>query len=76
MNKLVKKLVNEAFDTALYPADQQYRIEPNAAFCEKFSQLIIDELAKEFDNRSAPGFGWYELDEPAEIIRNHFKDSI
>ena len=43
MNNNIKKLTTLAFDTADYPAEQQYRIEPNAAFCEKFAELIIKE---------------------------------
>lgn len=43
MNERIKELAHQAFDTAEYPADQQYRIEPNSAFCKKFAELIIKE---------------------------------
>lgn len=42
MNKRIKELVTVA--TAEYPEDQQYRIEPNAAFCERFAELIRKEI--------------------------------
>jgi len=31
---------------------------------------VLEEVANEFDNRAAPNTGWYEVDEPAEIIRS------
>ena len=43
MNERIKELAKQAFDTAEYPADQQYRIEPNSEFCKKFAQLIVQE---------------------------------
>ena len=43
MNPRIRELADQAFDTAEYPADQQYRIEPNSAFCKKFAELIIRE---------------------------------
>jgi hypothetical protein len=45
MNERIKELVEVAFNNADYPTDQQYRIVPNAAFCEKFAELIIRECA-------------------------------
>jgi len=45
MNERLKQLAEQAFDTAEYPADQQYRIEPNSAFCKKFAELIVRECA-------------------------------
>ena len=43
MNERIKLLITEAFDTAEYPADQKYRIEPNKVFCQKFAELIVRE---------------------------------
>ena len=43
MNERIKELAKQAFDTAEYPADQQYRIEPNSEFCKKFAELIVQE---------------------------------
>ena len=43
MNERIKELAKQAFDTAEYPADQQYRIEPNSEFCKKFAELIVKE---------------------------------
>ena len=40
------KMVEQAFDTAEYPADQQYRIEPNFEFCKKFAELVVNECAE------------------------------
>jgi len=45
MNERLKQLAEQAFDTAEYPADQRYRIEPNSAFCKKFAELIVRECA-------------------------------
>jgi hypothetical protein len=46
MNKRVKELAEFAFNNANYPTDQQYRIVPNAAFCEKFAELIVKECIR------------------------------
>ena len=46
MNERIKELADQAFDTAEYPADQRYRIEPNSAFCKKFAELIVEDYAK------------------------------
>ncbi len=47
MNERIKELAEQAFDTADYPEDQLYRIEPNPAFCKKFAELIVQECASE-----------------------------
>lgn len=41
MNNQIQKLAKQAFDTANYPADQKFKIEPNPVFCEKFAELIV-----------------------------------
>jgi len=43
MNDRIRELVEVAFNDANYPTDQQYRIIPNTAFCEKFAELLIRE---------------------------------
>lgn len=43
INENVLKLMDEAFDRADYPEDQEYRIEPNKYFCGKFAELILKE---------------------------------
>jgi hypothetical protein len=48
MNERIKELADQAFDTAEYPANQQYRIEPNSAFCKKFAELIVQECRDMF----------------------------
>jgi hypothetical protein len=60
----IKELKQEAFDTADYPADHRYRIEPNAAFCEKFAELIIEEcarIAKDASDRRIPASQYSNL---------------
>lgn len=46
MNERVQNLVTQAFDSAEYLADQEYRIEPNSAFCKKFAELIVRECMR------------------------------
>ncbi len=69
MNVRVEEITVEAFDTADYPSDQEYRIEPNAAFCKKFAELIIRECIdvgiKDFYNHSPSIF-------PATAIKDYF----
>ena len=48
MNERIKELAEQAFDTAEYPADQRYRIEPNSSFYKKFAELIVQECAALF----------------------------
>ena len=58
MNERLKELITEAFDTAEYPADQKYRIEPNKVFCQKFAELIVAECIGIVENLS-PGYKDY-----------------
>lgn len=46
-------------DPALYSEDQVKQTIRDA----------LEEAAKEFDRRAKPMSGWYEPDEPAQIIR-------
>jgi len=39
---------------------------------EKFAELIVREMLDIFDKRAEPGTGFYEPQEPAEMIREHF----
>ena len=64
MNERIRELVDQAFDTAEYPADQQYRVEPNTAFCEKFAEFIVKECARVVDNLT-------ETDNPIEYRNSH-----
>lgn len=43
LNTRVRELMEEAFDTAEYPPDQTFRMEPNQYFCGKFAELLIKE---------------------------------
>ncbi len=73
MNERIRELADQAFDTAEYPADQQYRIEPNSAFCKKFAELIMKECI------SVPYAMWDQAELNADVavkiehrIREHF----
>jgi len=39
---------------------------------QKFAELIVREMLDIFDKRAEPGTGFYEPQEPAEMIREHF----
>ena len=49
MAKKISKLVQKALNTADYTVKDMYRIQPSAAFCERFAQLIINECGKVAD---------------------------
>jgi hypothetical protein len=73
MNERLKQLVEQAFDTAEYPADQRYRIEPNSAFCKKFAELIVRECIVIVDKWSYDGPYREEGDIiPVKKIKEHF----
>ena len=65
MNERIRELAKQAFDTAEYPADQQYRIEPNSEFCKKFAQLIVEECMNVVSKKCASPTAYYAL-------RDHF----
>ena len=75
MNERIKELITEAFDTAEYPADQKYRIEPNKVFCQKFAELIVQECLAQVDkvdamlddDKEKTGVAWVGL-----AIARHF----
>ncbi len=67
MNERIRELADQAFDTAEYPADQQYRIEPNSAFCKKFAELIIKECTTAIESTDR-----YRSDYFIAKIREHF----
>lgn len=73
MNERIRELADQAFDTAEYPEDQRYRIEPNPAFCKKFAELIMKECI------SVPYAMWDQAELNADVavkiehrIREHF----
>lgn len=51
MNERIKALTEVAFNNANYPTDQQYRIVPNTAFCEKLAELIVKETMQVVANQ-------------------------
>lgn len=55
MNGTISKLIKLASETADYPPEQQYIIEPNAAFCKKFAELITKETVDILRKR------WYTI---------------
>ncbi len=61
MNPRIQELADQAFDTAEYPAYQQYRIEPNSAFCKKFAELIVRECIDVVNKATASPNGYQAL---------------
>ena len=72
MNERIKELADQAFDTAEYPADQQYRIEPNSAFCKKFAELIVQECLDQCYNRGMNDELYAGQLKAAAYIEQHF----
>ena len=71
MNERIKQLAEQAFDTAEYPADQRYRIEPNSAFCKKFAELIVQKCLSICEDMGDNGKdGHYCADEIARTFRS------
>ena len=67
MNERIKELIQTAFDTADYPESQRYRIVPNAAFCEKFAELIVLECIEDCRDMFMVGsVSWNLLNEKLE----------
>ncbi len=67
LNQKISDAIEKAFDTAEYPASQQYRIEPNKYFCDKFAELIIKQCA------DIPTLMWLDNEVNADVavkIRN------
>lgn len=78
LNVNVREIMEEAFDTAEYPPNQEYRIEPNKYFCAKFTEIIIKEVLKLGE---AEVIRFFDMDEwrlahavenYQEIIKEHF----
>lgn len=61
MNPRIRELADQAFDTAEYPADQPYKIEPNSAFCKKFAELIVRECIDVVSKATASPNGYQAL---------------
>jgi hypothetical protein len=73
MNERIKELADQAFDTAEYPEDQRYRIEPNSAFCKKFAELIVKECCDVLQSETIrhDGYG-YNQGFLHKKIKQHF----
>ena len=71
MNTRIKELAKQAFDTAAYPLDQLYRIEPNPAFCKKFAELIVQECASEL-SRVPGGYDSSLFYKNSRLLKEHF----
>jgi len=50
--------------------DSTYTAEQMKAYGQQYRELALEEAAQEFDRRALPGFGYYEIAEPAKIIRS------
>jgi len=73
MNDKIKQLWEKAATaSAAYPSGQNSSWETQVNFMEKFAELIVREMLDIFDKRAEPGTGFYEPQEPAEMIREHF----
>jgi hypothetical protein len=67
MNERIKELMEEAgiYDFVIESMGINEEME-------KFAELIVREMLDIFDKRAEPGTGFYEPQEPAEMIREHF----
>ncbi len=73
MNDKIKQIWEKAATaSAAYPSGQNSSWETQVNFMEKFAELIVREMLDIFDKRAEPGTGFYEPQEPAEMIREHF----
>lgn len=75
MNELIKELVTKAFDTADYPSEQQYRIEPNSAFCAKFAELVLAEISEGIFGEPHEDGEKFTPSEIQKMIKAHFGDT-
>ena len=67
MPKNISKLIKKASETANYPVQQMYILEPNSAFCARFAELIIKECGKVADKYVGVSEGASSQD-----LKNHF----
>ena len=74
MNELIEKLLYEAELDIVWDQDNpDYKwVEGSEESLLKFAELIVREMLDIFDKRAEPGTGFYEPQEPAEMIRQHF----
>jgi len=74
MNELIEKLLDEAELDIVWDQDNpDYKwVEGSEESLLKFAELIVREMLDIFDKRAEPGTGFYEPQEPAEMIRQHF----
>jgi len=74
MNELIEKLLDEAELDIVWDQDNpDYKwVEGTEESLLKFAELIVREMLDIFDKRAEPGTGFYEPQEPAEMIRQHF----
>jgi len=74
MNERIEKLLDEAELDIVWDQDNpDYKwVEGSEESLLKFAELIVREMLDIFDKRAEPGTGFYEPQEPAEMIRQHF----
>ena len=68
MPKNISKLIKKASETANYPTEQMYIIEPNPAFCARFAELIIKECGKRVDDFTGGEYAGLI----GQDLKNHF----
>lgn len=61
------------YDDLWRPSDRWVRIGGLARFAEAVREIEREACAQEFDRRAKPCTGFYEPDEPAQIIRARSK---
>ena len=73
MNERIKELSKQAKEYAINRLDETGELHKYYdVYFEKFAELIVREMLDIFDKRAEPGTGFYEPQEPAEMIREHF----
>ena len=71
MNERIEELAlqcgawHQVYDQKLLKVNEYFNYE-------KFAELIVREMCDVFGKRTEPGTGFYEPDEPAELIKQHF----
>ena len=70
MNERIKQLAIEA--KLIAPEYNGFDHTRLSISQQKFAELIVREMLDIFDKRAEPGTGFYEPQEPAEMIREHF----
>jgi len=72
MNKRIVRLIDQMDQSGIPYQAGDNLMTITDRYLEKFAELIVREMLDIFDKRAEPGTGFYEPQEPAEMIRQHF----